>query len=70
LGNQVVEEGVRLSEYFARIQLAEQGRIFMDKQGNFVSQKRVGRDLKDVVTEFSDVGDGEIPYRNFLVIYQ
>ena len=70
LGNQKIEQGVKLSEYFSRIQLAEQGRIFIDRQGRFVAQSRVGRAPVSIDAEFSDQQDGDIPYRNFEVIYQ
>lgn len=70
LGNQPVEEGVKVSEYFGRVNLVEQGRIFIDRQGRFVFQNRVDREFADNQASFSDVGDGEIPFRGFQVVYQ
>jgi hypothetical protein len=70
LGTQPVERGVTVAEYFDRVQLCEQGRIFIDRQGRFVAQRRTGRGLRNVVAEFSDVGDGDTPYRNFEVVYE
>jgi hypothetical protein len=70
LGTQPVERGVTVAEYFGRVQLAEQGRIFIDREGRFVSQRRVGRAFRSLDAEFSDVGDGDTPYRNFEVVYE
>jgi hypothetical protein len=70
LGTQPVERGVSVSEYFDRVQLCEQGRIFIDRQGRFTAQRRVGRGLRDVQAEFSDLQDGEIPFRGFQVVYE
>jgi hypothetical protein len=70
LGTQLVEGGVRVSEYFGRIQVAEQGRIFISRSGALVAQARTGREIQNVIAEFSDVGDGEIPFRSFEVVFQ
>ena len=70
LGTQLVEAGVRVSEYFGRIQVAEQGRIFISRSGALVAQARTGREIQNVIAEFSDVGDGEIPFRSFEVVFQ
>ena len=70
LGTQPVERGVSVAEYFDRVQLCEQGRIFIDRQGRFTSQRRVGRALRSLDAEFSDMQDGEIPFRNFQVVYE
>ena len=70
LGAQPVERGVTVAEYFDRVQLCEQGRIFIDRQGRFVSQRRVGRAVRSLDAEFSDMQDGEIPFRNFQVVYE
>lgn len=70
LGAQEVEAGATVQDYFSRIQLAEQGRIFMSRAGVFTFQPRLGRTLRDNPTEFSDVQDGDIPYRSFQVVYE
>jgi hypothetical protein len=70
LGTQPVERGVTVGEYFDRVQLCEQGRIFIDRQGRFTAQRRVGRGLRDVQAEFSDLQDGDIPFRGFQVVYE
>jgi len=71
LGAQVVEDGVNLSEYFARVQVAEQGRIFVDRTGRFVFQARIPtRTISASPVLCSDVGDGGIPFRNFQVVYE
>ncbi len=70
LGTQPVEAGVKVSEYFGRVNLVEQGRIFIDRQGRFVFQDRVDREEADNQASFSDVQDGDIPFRSFQVIYQ
>jgi hypothetical protein len=70
LGVQPVEAGVKVAEYFDRVQLAEQGRIFIDRVGRFVSQRRVARELRGLAAEFSDVQDGDIPFRNIEVVFE
>jgi hypothetical protein len=70
LGTQLVEGGVKVSEYFGRIQTAEQGRIFIDRSGALVAQARTGREVLNIVANFSDVGDGDIPFRSFEVVYK
>ena len=70
LGAQPVEAGVTVGEYFDRVQLCEQGRIFIDRQGRFVAQRRIGRELRGIDAEFSDAQDGDIPFRNFQVVYE
>jgi hypothetical protein len=70
LGTQVVEAGANVNDYFQRIQTAEQGRIFISRSGALVAQARTGREVQNVIAEFSDVGDGEIPFRSFEVKYQ
>jgi hypothetical protein len=70
LGTQPVERGVTVAEYFDRVQLCEQGRIFIDRQGRFTAQRRVGRALRGVDAEFSDLQDGDIPFRGFQVVYE
>lgn len=70
LGTQPVEAGVSVDEYFERVQLCEQGRIFIDRQGRFNAQRRIGRALRAIGPEFSDVQDGDTPFRNFEVVYE
>jgi hypothetical protein len=70
LGTQVVEAGATVGDYFERIQTAEQGRIFVSRSGALVSQARVGREVLSITAEFSDVGDSDIPFRSFEVVYR
>lgn len=71
LGTQVVENGVAVSEYFQRVQVAEQGRIFIDRTGRFVFQKRIpSRVVQSSPVTLSDAGGGGVPYRNFKVVYE
>lgn len=70
VGTQVVEGGVTVQDYFARVQLAEQGRIFMSRAGVFTSQPRIGRVATSSPATLSDKQDGGIPFRSFKVDYQ
>ena len=52
-----VESGTSVADYAAQIQQAEQGRIFIDRNGNFTFQPRIGSTLSASVIDFHDNGD-------------
>jgi len=70
LGTQAVEDGAPVQDYFSRIYLAEQGRIFIARDGVFTFQPRVGRTADSGTVSFSDKQDGDVPYRAFQVVYE
>lgn len=65
LGPWPVEQDVSVRDYFDRIQASEYGRTFMDRQGRFVFQERVGRAQRLTPLMLSDVGDGGVPFVTF-----
>jgi len=52
-----VESGTSVADYAGQIQRAEQGRIFIDRNGNFTFQPRIGATLSASVIDFHDNGD-------------
>jgi hypothetical protein len=70
LGTQTVESGANVQDYFQRIYIAEQGRIFIAGNGVFTFQPRIGVTSGALAAEFSDQQDGDIPFRNFKVVYE
>lgn len=70
LGTQAFEGGQSVANYFERVQLAEQGRIFISRDGVFTTQDRIGRTNQTATAEFSDVQDGDIPFAKFKVVYE
>ena len=56
-GAYTVDEGTSVADYAAQIQQAEQGRIFIDRNGNFCFQPRLGNTLSAPVIDFHDNGD-------------
>jgi hypothetical protein len=56
-GAYTVDEGTSVANYAAQIQQAEQGRIFIDRNGNFTFQPRIGNTLSAPVIDFHDNGD-------------
>ena len=56
-GAYTVDEGTSVADYAAQIQRAEQGRIFIDRNGNFTFQPRIGNTLSAPVIDFHDNGD-------------
>lgn len=71
LGAQLVESGATVQDYFTRVYQAEQGRIFIARDGTFTFQARIGRtDGTVVAAEFSDKQDGKTPFRSFKVVYE
>lgn len=51
-----VPSGTSVANYAAQIQQAEQGRIFIDRNGNFTFQPRIGSTLSAPVVDFHDDG--------------
>ena len=51
-----VPSGTSVANYAAQIQQAEQGRIFIDRNGNFTFQPRIGSTLSAPVIDFHDDG--------------
>jgi hypothetical protein len=70
LGTQAVENGATVQDYFQRVYIAEQGRIFIAADGVFTFQPRIGVTSAALAAEFSDQQDGDIPYRHFKVVYE
>jgi hypothetical protein len=63
-----VAEGTNVKAYIDQIQAAEQGRIFMARNGVLNSDPRVGNTLSGSVADFHDDGT-EIPYNNLAITY-
>ena len=55
-GAYTVPDGTSVADYAAQIQQAEQGRIFIDRNGNFTFQPRIGNTLSAPIIEFKDNG--------------
>jgi len=51
-----VPSGTSVANYAAQIQQAEQGRIFIDRNGNFTFQPRIGNTLSAPAIDFHDNG--------------
>lgn len=51
-----VSAGTSVADYAAQIQQAEQGRIFIDRNGNFCFEPRLGNTLAQPVIDFHDNG--------------
>jgi len=52
-----VANGTSVANYAAQIQQAEQGRIFIDRNGNFTFQPRLGNTIAGSIIDFHDNGD-------------
>jgi hypothetical protein len=52
-----VANGTSVANYAAQIQQAEQGRLFIDRNGNFTFQPRLGNTLAGSVIDFHDNGN-------------
>lgn len=51
-----VSAGTSVADYASQIQQAEQGRIFIDRNGNFCFEPRIGNTLAQPVIDFHDNG--------------
>jgi hypothetical protein len=69
-GQYAIAEGTNVKQYLDQIQQAEQGRIYIDRSGVFVSEPRIGITLASSVATFSDNGTGGIRYQNLGISFQ
>lgn len=65
-----ISEGTNVKSYLDEIQQVEQGRIYIDRDGVFVSEPRVGVTLASPVATFSDNGSGGIRYQGLGISFQ
>jgi hypothetical protein len=63
-----IANGTNVKAYIDQIQAAEQGRIFMARNGVLNSDPRVGQTLSNSVADFHDDGT-QIPYNNLAITY-
>jgi hypothetical protein len=63
-----IANGTNVKAYIDQIQTAEQGRIFMARNGVLNSDPRVGNTLSGSVADFHDDGTN-IPYNNLAITY-
>jgi len=63
-----VSEGTNVKAYIDQIQAAEQGRIFMSRDGIINFDPRLGNTLNASVADFNDNGT-QIPYNNLAISY-
>jgi hypothetical protein len=70
LGSYSISEGTNAKQYLDLIQTAEQGRIYIDRAGVFVSEPRIGITLASPVTAFSDNGSGGVRYQKLGISFQ
>ena len=56
LGDFVIAEGTNVNTYVNRINQAEQGRIFCDREGVLVMQPRIGNTLDAPIVTYNDTG--------------
>jgi hypothetical protein len=63
-----IANGTNVKAYIDKIQAAEQGRIFMARNGVLNSDPRVGNTLSGSVADFHDDGTN-IPYNNLAITY-
>jgi hypothetical protein len=63
-----IANGTNVKAYIDQIQAAEQGRIFMARNGVLNSDPRIGQTLSAPVADFHDDGT-QIPYNNLAITY-
>ena len=63
-----IANGTNVKAYIDQIQAAEQGRIFMARNGVLNSDPRVGNTISGSVADFHDDGT-QIPYNNLAITY-
>jgi hypothetical protein len=51
-----IDQGVNVAQYCSNINLAEQGRLYMSREGNIVFEPRIGNTLSGSVADFHDDG--------------
>jgi hypothetical protein len=66
IGASKIESGTNVKAYSNRIQQAEQGRIFCDRENVLTAQPRVGTTLEPATATFNDTGTAT-PYDSILV---
>jgi hypothetical protein len=64
-----VAQGTSVATYANDINLAEQGRVFISRDGVFTTQNRLGNTLSGSVADFHDDGT-QIPYNNVDISFQ
>ena len=64
-----VDNGTSVQAYLAAINQAEQGRLFMSRNGNLTFQPRIGNTLSSSVADFHDDGTN-IPYSGVGISFQ
>jgi len=64
-----VDNGTSVQAYLAQINQAEQGRLFMSRDGNLTFQPRIGNTLSGSVADFHDDGTN-IPYSGVGISFQ
>jgi hypothetical protein len=64
-----VPQGTSVATYANDINLAEQGRVFISRDGVFTTQDRLGNTLSGSVADFHDDGT-QIPYNNVDISFQ
>lgn len=70
LGAYAIAEGFSALEYLRKVQQAEQGRLFVSRDGDLAFDARVGTTLSAPAVVFSDVaGSGDVPYRGLGIDY-
>jgi hypothetical protein len=70
LSSASISEGTNAKQYLDQIQQAEQGRIYIDRSGVFVSEPRIGLTLTPAVETFSDNGTGGVRYQKLGISFQ
>jgi hypothetical protein len=65
-----IAEGTNVKQYLDQIQQVEQGRIYIDRNGVFVSEPRIGLTLASPVATFSDNGTAGIRYQKLGISFQ
>lgn len=70
LSSASISEGTNVKQYLDLIQQAEQGRIYIDRSGVFVSEPRIGITLASPVVTFSDNGTGGVRYQKLGISFQ
>lgn len=51
-----INQGVNVAQYCSNINLAEQGRLYMSREGNIVFEPRIGNTLSAAIADFHDDG--------------
>jgi len=70
LGAYAIAEGTSALEYLRKIQQAEQGRLFVSRDGDLAFDAKVGTTLSGPSVIFSDVAEsGDVPYKGLGIDY-